>query len=268
MPRPHFSIVTPSYQHGKFIRRTIESVLRQRVYADVEYCVVDGNSQDDTVGLLRSFGDAIRWTSEVDEGQVDAINKGLRRCTGEYIGWINSDDTYGCDALKVVAEAFERNPSALWVHGHSQLIDEADRPIRQWVSAYKRYSCSRYSRERLLTENFIHQPSVFWRRSVMERIGLLDPRSELAFDYDWFLRLAAEGNPVYIPQVYASLRWYEQSKSGSFYARQLREAMDIARSHDNGSLLRDAIRQYRLGRIRVAYELMALGRRALRRVSQ
>ena len=66
---------------------------------------MDGNSHDETVDLLRSFGDAIQWTSEADAGQVDAINKGLRRCTGEYIGWINSDDTYEPEALRLVAEA-------------------------------------------------------------------------------------------------------------------------------------------------------------------
>src|SRR5690606_33014626 len=90
---PLVSVVTPSYNKGKFIKETIESVLSQD-YPNIEYIVMDGGSTDETVDILKSYGDRIAWISEKDDGQADAVNKGIARARGEIIGWLNSDDTY------------------------------------------------------------------------------------------------------------------------------------------------------------------------------
>jgi glycosyltransferase involved in cell wall biosynthesis len=237
--RARLSIVTPSYNQGGYIERTIRSVLDQKGAFDLEYIVIDGGSTDKTVEVLRRYEDRLRWISEKDNGQVDAINKGLRRVTGDFVSWINSDDTYRPGAFQRVVWAFEERSDAKWVHSRSEMVDEEDQQIRQWISTYKHRRCLRYSFESLLTENYIHQPSVFWRRQIMDDIGLLDPASELAFDYDWFLRLAQTGSPIYIEENLACLRWYPSSKSGAQYARQLREAYAIARKHDPGGVWRE-----------------------------
>src|SRR5690348_14711407 len=99
------SLVTPSYNHGRFIRRTIDSVLSQQGDFELDYCVLDGGSTDETLDVLASYGPRVRWTSERDGGQVHAINKGLRAADGDVVGWLNSDDTLMPGALARVAAA-------------------------------------------------------------------------------------------------------------------------------------------------------------------
>jgi len=111
------SIITPSFNHARFIRRTIDSVLSQTGDFELEYRVLDGASTDGTVEILKSYGDRLQWRSEADNGQVDAINKGLRTATGDIVGWVNSDDTLLPGALARVAAAFRAHPEAEWVHG-------------------------------------------------------------------------------------------------------------------------------------------------------
>src|SRR3977135_236299 len=96
--QPLVSIVTPSFNQGRFIRRTIESVLAQ-TYPNIEYVVVDGGSPDETLDVLKSYGDRVRWLSEADAGQTDAINKGLRLTNGEIVGYLNSDDVLFPEAI-------------------------------------------------------------------------------------------------------------------------------------------------------------------------
>ena len=260
MPHLRISVITPSLNQGPYIECTVRSVLDQTGDFELEYLVFDGGSTDETLRILRRYEGHLHWKSEPDRGQVDAINKGLHQATGDIVGWINSDDTFFPGALALVAAIFQNHPETLWVHGRCELTDEQDRPIRRWVANYKHRCCLRYSHAHLLTENFIHQPSVFWRRVVMERIGDLDPGWEWSFDYDWFLRLAKLGAPVYIPERYARLRWYEESKSGSHFIRQLREAWAIGKRHDPGRPWHDLLKRYRLGRVMIAYGLMSAGR--------
>ncbi len=228
MPPVRISVLTPSYNQGAFIRRTLDSVLGQTGNFDLEYVVIDGGSTDDTLDILRSYGDRLRWRSEPDRGQVEAINKGLRAATGEIVGWLNSDDLLAPGALQRVAETFAEHPGLEWLHGRCNVIDVHDRVIRRWISAYKHWCARHYSYERLIAENFVSQMTVYWRRDVMDEIGFVDPDLKLAFDYDLWLRLAKRSDPLYVPELQASFRWYETTKSGSFFVEQFEEDYEIA----------------------------------------
>jgi glycosyltransferase involved in cell wall biosynthesis len=222
------SLVTPSFNQGEFIARTIDSVLSQRGNFELDYQVIDGGSTDQTLAILERYRDRLSFVSEKDDGQVDAINKGLVRTTGDVVGWLNSDDVLMPGALAAVAEAFRSNPEREWLHGRCEIIDAQDRPVRKWVSRYKHARAERHSFERLITENYVSQMTAFWRRSVHDTIGFLDPTLHFAFDYDLWLRLARRGDPLYLPQKLACFRWYETSKSGSMFERQFREDFEVA----------------------------------------
>jgi glycosyltransferase involved in cell wall biosynthesis len=222
------SLVTPSYNQGEFIARTIESVLSQRGDFELSYHVVDGGSTDATLSILERYRDRLSFLSEKDEGQVDAINKGLRRVQGDVVGWLNSDDVLLPGALGAVAAAFRARPQLEWLHGRCEIIDPDDRPVRGWVSLYKHMRARRHSFENLVTENYVSQMTAFWRRSVHDHIGFLDPSLHYAFDYDLWLRLARRSAPLYLPQRLACFRWYPTSKSGAMFEHQFREDAEVA----------------------------------------
>lgn len=254
------SLVTPSFNQAPFIRRTIDSILDQRGDFELEYRVLDGGSTDGTMDILRSYGSRIEWSSERDDGQIDAINRGLRRATGDVIGWVNSDDVLLPGALAKVVRAFADHPTIEWVHGRCRIIDEHDLELRRWISLYKHYRARNHSFENLLTENYISQMTAFWRRSVHDEIGYLDPEFDLAFDYDLFVRLARRSAPVYIADEIACFRWYETSKSGAGYAKQIEQSIRIAERHGDPTPLVRFRAQLKRHAIVNIYRAMELGR--------
>src|SRR5690606_21786612 len=122
-----------AYMHGKYIERTIQSVLDQGI-DDLEYVVFDGGSTDNTVDILRKYESRLRWVSEKDRGQSDAVNKGIRATTGEVIGWLNSDDIYYPGALRKVLDFFKANPDAEVVYGDAHHIRDDDSIIDDYYT--------------------------------------------------------------------------------------------------------------------------------------
>jgi glycosyltransferase involved in cell wall biosynthesis len=229
--RLKLTVVTPSLNQVAFAERAVRSVLDQEGDFDLEYLVYDGGSTDGTLDVLRRHVPRLTLHVEPDTGQANAVNKGLRAATGDVVGWLNSDDVLYPGALAAVADAFRSRPDVLWLHGGCEIVDAQDRPIRRWITAYKEFRCRRYSRRALLVENFVSQMTVFWRRSAMERIGLLDESLRFSFDYEYWLRLSALGDPLYLPRRLAAFRWYTTSKSGSSFERQFREDREAFERH-------------------------------------
>ena len=202
---PQISIITPSLNQGRFIDRTIQSVLSQNV-PNLEYLVVDGGSDDDTQDILRSYGDQLTWVSEKDRGQADAVNKGIRMSSGEIIGWLNSDDVYYPGALPAIVSFFEEHPEINVVYGDADMIDVEDQVIQP-------YSTEEWDLERLKEICFICQPAVFFKRRIVEKAGMLDDRLQFCMDYEYWFRLGAVTPFFKLPLRLAGSRMYPGNKT-------------------------------------------------------
>ncbi|HZO97824.1 MAG TPA: glycosyltransferase family 2 protein [Gaiellaceae bacterium] len=204
--RPLVSVLTPSLDQARFIRDTIESVLGQD-YPRLELVVADGGSRDGTQEILRGYGDRVRWVSEPDAGQADALNKAFAASRGSIVGWLNSDDFYLWDGVvSAVVETFEREPDAAVVYGHSVWVDEARRVV-------KVHPRPRFSAERLGRFDYISQPATFFRRDGLEA-PLVDETLEFALDYDLWLRMLARGRGfVRLDDYLAAMRYHADAKS-------------------------------------------------------
>lgn len=207
MPNLIISVVTPSFNQARFIRATINSVIDQ-TYPNVEYLIVDGGSTDETLNILRSYGDQIKWISGVDKGQSDAINRGWLRTKGDVLAWLNSDDVYYPGALETVAEFFETHPQIEWLYGDCDIINIEGKPIKSYpVQSYNYIDFLRG------TNNFIPQPATFIRRSVFEHCGKLNEELHFLMDMEYWLRIGLEYSGTYIPVRLAGLRLHGGAKS-------------------------------------------------------
>lgn len=202
---PLVSILTPSFNQGLWLGDNIESVANQ-TYPRVEHIVVDGGSTDETVAVLDSAGSRVRWLSEPDRGQSDAINKAFGLSRGELIGWLNSDDAYfSRRSVELAVEAFRAHPNAAVVYGHSALVDGAGRLMHyNWVPPF--------SRRLLKVHNFIVQPAAFIRRSAVEET-LVDERFDYSMDRELWLRLTERYQAVRTAEVLAIDRHHDSRKS-------------------------------------------------------
>ena len=200
-----FSIITPSYNQGQFIERTIQSVLNQAGIT-FDYMVCDGGSSDNTLTVLKKYQPYLRWVSEPDEGQADAVNKGIRNTTGDIIAWINSDDVYYPLALRKVRDIFEAFPDVKVVYGNANHIDQTDGIIRPYPTEPWRYN-------RLKKTCFLCQPAVFFRRSLVERYGGLDNTLQYCMDYELWLRYCQHADFYFLPEKLAGSRMYASNKT-------------------------------------------------------
>jgi glycosyltransferase involved in cell wall biosynthesis len=222
------SIITPSYNQAEFIEQTIRSVLDQG-HPDLEYLVMDGGSKDGTVEILRKYGDRLKWVSEKDGGQAAALNTGFRRTTGEIIGWINSDDAYAPGAFAAVSGYFEAHPEVDWLYGRCPIIDRQGGVHKGWVTQYKEFWMRRYSYKRLLIENFLSQPAIFFRRRLLDKVGLLDEDYHCAMDYHLWVRMGAVAEPAFLDRELAYFRSYGINKMSAQYRRSFAEELDAAK---------------------------------------
>jgi glycosyltransferase involved in cell wall biosynthesis len=261
-----FSIITPSLNQCAFLQRTARSILDQTGPFDLEWLILDGGSTDGTLDFLKSLNDPrINWRSEKDAGQAAAINKGFALATGDVLAWLNSDDLYLPDALSAVALAFADNPRAQWLVGRCKIIDEHDAEIRPWITRYKNRRLNRYSHRRLLRENFIPQPAVFFRRDFLSHSAFriqnsefLDSSLHYTMDYDLWLRMARISPPLILPQTLAAFRLHDQSKSGRFNREQFDEGFQVAQRYFNGDKIARLSHKVHVEKIVWTYRLLRL----------
>lgn len=224
-----FSIITCSYQQGAFIDVTLRSVLDQE-YEALEYIVIDGGSTDGSVDTIRSYADRLAyWVSEPDRGQSDALIKGFARARGEIQGWLCSDDLLLPGALKAVAAFFTGHPEVDAVYGDALWIDAVGNHLRP--KKEPRFHHLAF----LFDHNYIPQPSMFWRRSLYERVGGLDTNFHLAMDSDLWERFSRATRIAHLPRYLSCMRYYPEQKTRALKAQGrgedalIRERSSLAR---------------------------------------
>jgi glycosyltransferase involved in cell wall biosynthesis len=204
---PKISIVTPSYNQGRFIETTIQSVLSQN-YPNLEYFVMDGGSTDETVKILKRYESRFTfWTSEKDGGQSHAINKGFARSTGDILAWINADDIYLKDSFAYAARFFREHPRTMMLYGGWQVVDEGGRVIESRKA--RKFDL----REAFFEDSLIGQPAVFFRKEFFQKIGWLDEALQYVMDYDLWLRGAMKVEMRRTPRALAAFRRHQSQKT-------------------------------------------------------
>ncbi len=204
---PLVSIVTPSFNQVAFLEQTIQSVLSQD-YPNLEYWVVDGGSTDGSLAIIQRYADQLSgWLSEPDQGQGDAINKGFRRCQGEIVAWLNSDDIYRPGSIRRAVEVLQAHPEVGLVYSDVDSIDPQG-------EVFNRMTYAQWGLQDLMAFNMLGQVSVFFRRSILEKEGLLDLSYHFLLDHHLWLRMALETQMKYVPgEVWAAARMHPGAKN-------------------------------------------------------
>lgn len=198
---PRITIVTPSYNQGRYLEEAIQSVLSQE-YPNLEYVIRDGGSTDGSVDIIRRYEAQLSgWVSEPDAGPAQAINRGFTGCGGDILGWLNADDLYSPGTLRAVAEAFGQRPDAALVYGEGWYIDERGRRFEPC-----RFVRRTFDRRYLVNRDPILQPAAFWRWSLWQAVGPLDESLRWVFDWEWFIRAYDKGSFHYLPRELALYR--------------------------------------------------------------
>jgi glycosyltransferase involved in cell wall biosynthesis len=232
MSEPLISIVTPSFNQGRYLGETLDSVLTQG-YRNLEYLVLDGGSTDESVEVIKSRQEQLAfWRSGADDGQPAAINQGFSRVRGDILGWLNSDDLYTANTLSTVQNALVPFVNeAVVLYGGCELFQdggnhtELRRPLP-------------FDQRRLEITDFIDQPSVFFTRAAWERVGPLDESLHYAFDWDWFLRASKNCRFQLCDQVLSRYRIHRQHKTGTGGLRRWEEMSEVVGRHSPDEVIR------------------------------
>ncbi len=202
------SIITPSYNQGKYLEQTILSILNQD-YEDLEYIIIDGGSSDNSVEIIKRYANRLAyWISEKDSGQTEAINKGFKKATGKVVGWINSDDILMPDALKKIRVAFERRTSPDVIFGWTLRISEDNKIL------FNHFLPKPYLWLAKKGVFYFGQQSWFWKREMFDYLGFLDESCHACMDIEFIMRqFIAKAKMEQVPHILAGFRQHELTKT-------------------------------------------------------
>jgi glycosyltransferase involved in cell wall biosynthesis len=218
---PKITVVTPSYNQMHFLGATLESVRRQ-AYPNLEHILIDGGSKDGSLEIVKQYKEHLSyWVSESDAGQTEALIKGFARATGEIFCWLNSDDLFLPNTLRDVAEHFAMHPYDLFIYGNAQcinrdgihLFDKKEIPFNWFIWLYN--------------YNYIPQPSCFWKSTLYNDVGGLNPAFDLAMDADLWARFAEVTKPIHVKRTWSQIRLYPEQKNQRLRQQSNQEDMRI-----------------------------------------
>jgi hypothetical protein len=248
---PRVTVVTPSFNQAAFLEEALRSVLLQG-YPDLEYLVLDGGSTDGSQAIIERYAPWLAgWTSGPDGGQANALRQGFARATGDVLAWLNSDDVYLPGAVWAAVAELQRRPEAVMVYGDANEI-ERDSTLRGPARQVRAVDF-----QSLLSDgNSVAQPAAFFRRAAYEAVGGLDPQLHWSMDYDLWIKLAARGRLVHLPQPLAQMRIYPEAKTGGGDEAMFVEIRQLVERHGGQALpteMGDWLEAMQLPRVVEAY---------------
>lgn len=228
---PLVTVVTPSYNQGRFIEETILSVLNQD-YPNIEYLVIDGGSTDNTLDILGKYEGSLCWVSEPDRGQSHAINKGFKEANGEILCWLNSDDFFEPGVISAVVRKFAQDDELVMVYGDGNLVNENGelislfpytRPFDLWALIHQL--------------DYILQPTAFFLKSAIIKVDFLDEKLNWCMDWDLWIRIGSRFKVEYIKQCCANARIYNGTKTATGGLKRFLEILSVLRGHSKRVIL-------------------------------
>ena len=206
---PKISIVVPSFNKVAYIEATLRSIVNQD-YPNLEVIIQDGSSSDGTAEIIKKYAKRnpklFKWESKKDKGQLDAINKGFKKATGELLTFINADDVYKDGALLEVGQHIRKHPNTSWITGYGDIIDKDGKVIARPVASYKNFLLNLNNYPLLIIVNFISQPSTFLSRKAFEKFGPFTGTRNYVMEYDLWLKLGKDRMPLVIKKALSSFR--------------------------------------------------------------
>lgn len=251
-PLPKISIIVPSYNMEKYIGETLDSVVSQK-YPNLEIIVQDGGSTDGTVGIIKEFAKKhpkiINWVSKKDKGQLDTINKGFRKATGDILTYINADDVYKKNALLTVGKYFVRNSKTFWLAGKGDVIDENSKKFSTLITKYKDFLLSINHYSLLLMVNYLTQPAVFLTKEAYQKYGPFKGTKKFIMEYDLWLRIGKQEMPTIINDYLASFRLTTGNISATQFKDVLSQDFRVVRKYTNNFFILLLHRLHNWGRV-------------------
>lgn len=218
------SIITPTLNQAEFIEDTIKSVLNQN-YENYEHIIIDGGSSDSTLKILQKYPH-LKWISEKDNGQADAINKGFRLAGGDIIAWLNSDDFYEENIFDDIVSFFESNPSCKFLYGDITYVNKDKKFLYKLTGANLNYQ------NLLLHPDIVRQPSCFWHKDVLEQVGFLTENLHVVMDYEFFLRIGKKYEYFYLNRNISFFRSYNENKTNLLLRKQAKELYKVMKYYN------------------------------------
>lgn len=219
-------VVIPSYNQGIYLERAIQSVIENKQNIDIQIAVIDGGSRDNSIDIIRKYESELAyWCSEKDQGQADAINKGISKLWNcDYFLWLNSDDVYEApDAVyKLVSHTIQNGYEVCY--GLSHFIDEDDNVIGE-------YKVEAFDKKALGNRCYLSQPSVMFSKKAYEKVGPLNVKLQMCLDYEYWIRLAQKYEFGFLKEYVGATRMYGETKTSTMQQRHLQEGITILRKY-------------------------------------
>lgn len=234
MNKPLVSIITPSYNQGKWLEETILSVLNQ-TYSNIEYIVIDGGSTDQSKLIIEKYANRLTyWQCEPDGGQAAALNIGFKKAKGDVIAYLNADDLLEPNAVEGIINAYEVNQEFSIYYGKCKTIDAEGKLLEEGNGNQVYFND--LAAEGMLPN--MYQPACFFNREFLNRDTFVDSSLNYAFDYELILYLSSTKSILFLNRDVASYRVHTESKSYLYKIEAYKEKLHLQEKYDTKNFLR------------------------------